>query len=142
MKRLLNDGSLTIFEYEAWFNSPLILLNERLMFSKTMRVIETLIKDMEGVSAIGVFRWKRGDENLIKFTRRVGYIPNESFWGDAVSEYIEAVRPADEIAPTRRPRLLVRFAEVFSVPFDARVYSAEIFLSHLYPIHLSRLLFP
>jgi hypothetical protein len=96
---------MSIFEYQAWFSNPTLMLNERLSFAKMIKDIERLIQNNDILSAIDFLSWERGNENLLDFIRRVGSI--DSFWKDALTEFRGIMQP-DHVfppPPAKRQRL-------------------------------------
>jgi hypothetical protein len=71
------------------------MLNERLSFAKMINDIERLIQSNDILSATDFFRWKRGNENLLDFIRRVGSMRDDSFWKDALTEFRGIMQPVE-----------------------------------------------
>jgi hypothetical protein len=91
---------LNISEYHALFAKPSIHLDVRFNFAQTLILIDMMFvtKDRSGFSAKDIFRWKRGQESLIKF---ISTIQIDSFWESAVREYEEERRPNEKRARKR-----------------------------------------
>jgi hypothetical protein len=98
---LYRQRSITIDEHRAFFIDKWITLDVRISFA-------TSIKDISALtirSAIDIFRWKRGAEGLIAFTRRVrSFTGYYSFWARTVEEYEGAMR-MEYMSPRKRARM-------------------------------------
>jgi hypothetical protein len=79
-------------EFYIWFKNPLMMLEQRVRFDHTLITIGSLIKNVEGISAVDVFRWKRGQESLIIF---ISTAQIDSFWESPVREYVEEMRSSE-----------------------------------------------
>jgi hypothetical protein len=90
---------LSINDYRSWYTNPSLNLDVRKVFAQTLILIDMFVKKVRSsISAKDVFRWKRGQESLIKF---ISTAQIDSFWEIAVKEYIDEMRSSERKARRR-----------------------------------------
>jgi hypothetical protein len=104
----------SINDWHIWFANPSIHLDVRFIFAQTLILIDMLTKERSGFSAKDIFRWKRGQESLIKF---ISTVQIDSFWESAVREYEEKRRPNEKRA-RKRARLGMMHAKPLAGSLD------------------------
>jgi hypothetical protein len=100
LNSLKQAGTLSKVDFYAWLKEPLIQLNSRILFAKTLELIESTSRH----PAKDVFRWMRGSKSLELFLRNVVDFTGRSFWERAVREYDDKIQ-SKGLRPKKRARM-------------------------------------